>query len=154
MTRRYQRLSRARARTFWLVWLAWAMFGSIFVMEDERGGTGWLTIILTSPFWIAFVLWPFLWAWTRFTRNPTWVEMDEDIPAGEVTARLVQKDGVRYADAAQILSVFGVKGPWPLTHIAGGDEAFVRIEDLRPAAKSNKALAAWLEVVDSLALAR
>lgn len=154
MTRRYQRLSHARSKTCWLVWFAWAMFGSIFVMEDTRGGTGWLTWILTSPFWIAFGMWPILWLWTRFTKNPSWVEMDEDIPADGVTVRLVQKDGVRYVDAAEAARVFGLPKTWPTIKIPGGEEDFARIEDLRPAAKDNKTLAAWLEVVDSLAFAR
>ena len=47
----------------WLAWIAWGVIGSIFLFEDSRGGSGWLSFLLTSPFWLLFAVWPFIWLW-------------------------------------------------------------------------------------------
>ena len=66
----------------------------------------------------------------------------------------MQKDGVRYAEKASLLSAFDIRGALPTQILAGGTEEFVPIEALRKAAKENKKLAAWLAVVDSIASPR
>lgn len=151
MTRRGQKLSGAKSKTMWLAWLAWGIIGSIFVFEDAAGNSAWLTLLLTAPFWLMFAVWPFLWLWLKTRRNPNWVEMDDDIVAGDKTARLVQKDGVRYVDMDAFAAVFETPTDLPYVTLPGGDERFVKVDDVRVYAKKNAALAAWLEVVDSLA---
>ncbi len=154
MKRRKQKFNREKSRTMWLAWCAWAVMGSIFVFEDTQGGTGWLTWTMTAPFWIAFALWPFLWLWLRSRRDETSVEIDDDIATGEVKCRLVQKGGVRYAELDQVREEFSIQGRLNPVTLSGGNEAFVKLDELRPYAKENRALAAWLDVVDSLAYPR
>ena len=154
MRRRKQKFNREKSRTMWLAWCAWAVMGGIFVFEDTQGGTGWLTWTMTAPFWIAFALWPFLWFWLRSRRDETSVEIDDDIAAGEVKCRLVQKRGVRYAELDQVREEFSIQGRLNPVTLSGGNEAFVKLDELRPYAKENRALAAWLDVVDSLAYPR
>ncbi len=130
----------------WLAWCAWGVIGSIFLFEDSAGGTGWLTLILTAPFWMMFVLWPLLWAWLRLRKDPELVEMDDDFPAGDGLVRVVQKDGIRYAECASLTAAFGdqaLQGA-KLQKIAGGDEDFVRLQDL-PGSRSNQRLSDWLK---------
>ncbi len=154
MRRRKQKFNREKSRTMWLAWCAWAVMGSIFVFEDTQGGTGWLTWTMTAPFWIAFALWPFLWLWLKSRRDEASVEIDDDIAAGEVKCRLVQKGGVRYAEIDQVREEFSIQGRLNPVTLSGGNEAFVKLDELRPYAKENRALAAWLDVVDSLAYPR
>lgn len=154
MARRKQKISREKSRTMWLAWSAWLFIGGIFVFEDTQGGTGWLTWTLTAPFWLAFVVWPFLWGYLATRRNPDYVEIDDDIRTDDSVCRLVQKDGVRYAEKASLLSAFDIRGALPTQTLAGDTEEFVPIEALRKAAKENKKLAAWLAVVDSIASPR
>ena len=63
----------------WLAWIAWGVIGSIFLFEDSRGGSGWLSFLLTSPFWLLFAVWPFIWLWLVTRRNDEWVEIDDDV---------------------------------------------------------------------------
>ena len=109
MARRKQKFSREKARTMWLAWSAWLFIGGIFVFEDTQGGTGWLTWTMTAPFWLAFILWPFLWAYLATRRNPEYVEMDDDIRAGDAVCRLVQKNGVRYAEKSALDAAFDLQ---------------------------------------------
>lgn len=150
MKRRSQKLNPSKAKTMWLAWLTWGVMGSIFVFEDVSGGTGWLTLLLTAPFWLMFAVWPVLWLWLATRRNPDWVELDDDIIAGEKMARLVQHNGVRYVDMDAFSFVFGTPTDLDFVNIPGGDERFVTIDTVRPFAKYNKPLAKWLSVVDSL----
>ena len=151
MTRRKQKLSRSKSRTAWLAWLAWGIFGSIFLFEDTEGGSGVFAWIFTAPFWLMFAAWPLLWVWLKSRRDPALVEIDDDIAAGDAAARLVQKDGVRYAEAEGLRKTFGVEVPRSKTvRLAGGDEDFVRIDDLRELSRDAEGLRRWLEVVDSV----
>lgn len=151
MPRRQQKLSFAKSRTAWLAWCAWGVFGSIFVFEDTAGGSGVFAWIFTAPFWVLFALWPFVWVWLKARRAPDLVEIDDDITAGEMTARLVQYNGVRFVEAHPFAQTFGVKlEAIETVAIPGGDETFVRLDDVRSLAENNKALAAWFETVDSL----
>ena len=122
MARRKQKISREKTRTMWLAWSAWLFIGGIFVFEDTQGGTGWLTWTLTAPFWLAFVVWPFLWGYLATRRNPDYVEIDDDIRTDDSVCRLVQKDGVRYAEKASLLSAFDIRGALPTQTLAGGTE--------------------------------
>ena len=151
MARRKQKFSREKARTMWLAWSALLFIGGIFVFEDTQGGTGWLTWTMTAPFWLAFILWPFLWAYLATRRNPEYVEMDDDIRAGDAVCRLVQKNGVRYAEKSALDAAFDLKGKLPTITLEGGDEKFVPIEALRDPAKDNEKLRTWLAAVDSIA---
>ncbi len=151
MARRKQKISREKSRTMWLAWSAWLFIGGIFVFEDTQGGTGWLAWTLTAPFWLAFILWPFFWAYLATRRNPEYVEIDDDIRADDSVCRLVQAGGVRYAEKASLLAAFHIRGTLPTRILAGGTEVFVPIDALRPFAQENKKLAAWLTVVDTIA---
>lgn len=154
MTRRQQKMSPAKAKTAWLAWCAWGFLGGIFVFEDTLGGSGTFVWIFTAPFWALFAAWPFLWLWLRSRKADSLVEMDEDICAGDVTLRLVQKDGVRYVERGQLVKVLAAESD-ALTAksetLAGGDEAFVRLENVRSLAKRSPALAQWLAVADDIA---
>ena len=154
MTRRRQKFSRTKTRTAWLTWLAWGIMGSIFGFEDIRGGSGWLTVIMTSPFWILFIVWPFLWLWLVNQKNAALVEIDEDISTDTDTARLVQKDGVRYVEAPPFLQTFHINADMPTVLLPGGDEHFVELETVRQFAKNNEKLKKWLDVVDSISIDR
>lgn len=152
MTRRLQKLSRAKARTAWLAWAAWGVLGTIFLFEDTLGGSGIFAWIFTAPFWAVFVAWPFLWVWLKTRKYPEWVEADDDITAETVKCRLVQKDGVRYVDKHEAEEKFGIALQCDVVKIPGGDENFAALECLRPFADKNEKLRAWLAVVDSIEL--
>lgn len=147
--RRKQRLSAGKSKTMWLAWLAWGIIGSIFLFEDSQGGSGVFSFILTSPFWLAFALWPFLWLWLKTRKDPAMVEIDDDITADGKTARLVLKDGVKYVQAEPFSETFRVKIE-KTVKLAGGDENFARLDELRDQAKANEAFASWLQIVDGL----
>lgn len=154
MPRRKQKFSREKSRTMWLAWCAWAVMGSIFVFEDTQGGTGWLAWTMTAPFWIAFALWPFLWLRLISGRRPEYVEIDDDIAAGEKKCRLVQKEGRRYLEKTALKDVFGVDDDLETVKLPGGNEEFVAVDSVREIAKNVPALAAWIEEVDSIAKPR
>ena len=152
MPRRKQKLSRSKSRTAWLAWLAWAIVGSIFMFEDTEGGSGTFALILTAPFWFVFVLWPFLWIWLKTRRDPALVEIDDDITAAGRTARLVQKEGVRYVETAPFAAAFGVAAKGTV-RLPGGDEAFTPVEDIRALVQrtaKDAPVRQWLAVVDSI----
>ena len=77
------------------------------------------------------------------------VEIDDDITADGKTARLVQKDGVKYVQAEPFSETFRVKIE-KTVKLAGGDENFARLDELRDQAKANEAFASWLQIVDGL----
>lgn len=133
----------------WLAWSAWGVIGAIFVFEDIKGGSGWLTLLMTSPLWVAFAVWPFLWLWLRSKRDPSYVEIDDDIVAGDVKCRMVQKDGIRYMQKDD-LKLFNIEENLKAVTLEGGDELFVNVESVRRYAKDEPRLKAWLDVVDSL----
>lgn len=149
MPRRKQKLSRRKSRTMWLAWIAWGVFGAIIQFEDTQGGSGTLSLILTSPFWLAFAVWPFLWLWIRTRKDPTMVDFDDDVSVDGKTARLIIKDGKRYAQAESFAEIFGVKTAGTVK-LAGGDEDFVCLEDVRDQAKGNEALEKWFATVDQI----
>lgn len=157
MPRRLQKLSRAKSRTCWLAWCAWAVVGTIFVFEDTLGGSGTFAWILTGPFWLAFAGWPVLWLWLKHASRTRagWVEMDDDIrleeEGGAVVCRVVQKEGVRYVEAASFAAAFGRLPQAGAVKLAGGDEDFVPVEAVRPLAQDHGKLRRWLEVLDSIA---
>ena len=156
MARRRQKLSKARARTAWLAWCAWGVIGSIFLFEDAAGGTGWLTMILTAPFWLMFALWPVLWAWLRFRTAPDSVEMDEDFPVAGKFIRVVQKDGERFAEKASFAAVFpGQAKKFEETRkIPGGDEEFFPFSAISRLAGENPELSAWLDAMERIPFVR
>ena len=156
MARRRQKLSKARARTAWLAWCAWGVIGSIFLFEDVAGGTGWLTMILTAPFWLMFALWPVLWAWLRLREAPESVEMDEDFPVAGKSIRVVQKDGERFAEKASFAAVFpGEAGKLKETRkIPGGDEEFFPFSAISRLAGENPELSAWLDAMERIPFVR
>lgn len=152
MIRRKQKLSRSKSRTAWLAWIAWGIVGSIFVFEDTEGGSGIFAWIFTAPFWLVFALWPFLWMWLKMRNDPVLVEIDDDITAAGRTARLVQKDGIRYVETAPFADVFGVHAAG-CVRLPGGDEAFTRLDDIRELARNaggDAPVRQWLAVVDSI----
>ena len=151
MQRRPVKMGRARARTGWLLWLAWGIFGSIFLFEDNAGGSLTLSFLLTSPLWCLFAAWPFLWVWRVLQKDSAMVTVDDDIVVGDVKARLVEKDGIRYVEAAPFCEAFQCeRPPAAAVTLAGGDEQFLPLEAFRGAAKKNEALAAWLETADGI----
>ena len=152
MTRRKQKLSRARARTMWLAWCAWGVIGSIFLFEDTAGGTGWLSLILTAPFWVMFALWPLLWAYLRFRNDPALVEMDDDFPAPHGAVRVVQKDGVRFAEIGSLVRAFGLDAAQvgSAQTIEGGDELFAPLDALRALSGDKSDLQKWLSELDDI----
>lgn len=154
MTRRKQKFSREKSRTMWLAWCAWLVIGGIFVFEDTQGGTGWLTWMMTAPFWVAATLWPFLWIWLVTRRDTAFVEIDDDIVSDTCKCRMVQKNGVRYTEKDDVTKTFAIKAPLSSVKLEGGDELFVKIDNLRPLAKENKPLSDWIAVVDSVSFPR
>lgn len=151
MPRRPVKFSRARARTGWLLWLFWGIFGAIFLFEDHAGGSLTLSFLLTAPLWLMFALWPLLWFWRIIRRDPTQVTIDEDIAVGENVARLVEKDGVRYVEAQPFLAVFhGEKPKAAGVKLEGGEEVFLPLEAFRAQSRTNKAMADWMAVVDGI----
>ena len=46
MTRRPVKMGVSRARTGWLLWLAWGIFGAIFLFEDAGGGSLVLSFVV------------------------------------------------------------------------------------------------------------
>ena len=110
------------------------MIGSIFLFEESRGGSGWLSFLLTSPFWLLFAVWPFIWLWLVTRRNDEWVEIDDDVISGEngeTIARFVQKDGVRYVDIDAFADTFKCSRDVPTVTLPGGTERFARLDDVR-----------------------
>lgn len=157
MARRQQKMSRAKSRTAWLAWLAWGIFGTIFVFEDTLGGSGAFAWIFTAPFWVMFAVWPFLWVWLKTRVKPEMVEADDDIVAGDVKCRLVQKDGVRYVERLSFETAFAIKLKGPFVKLSGGDEDFVPLAGilkLTQENKENEKLKNWLTVIDSLPIVR
>ena len=151
MARRQQKLSRAKSRTAWLAWAAWGVFGSIFLFEDTMGGSGVFAWILTAPFWIMFVVWPFLWVWLKTRRSPELVEIDDDIVAGDVKCRMVQKEGVRYVERDSFEKAFDLVSERPFVKIPGGDEDFIAVKDIEPLAAKSEALKKWLAQLATIA---
>ena len=79
------------------------------------------------------------------------VTVDDDIVVGDVKARLVEKDGIRYVEAAPFCEAFQCeRPPAAAVTLAGGDEQFLPLEAFRGAAKKNEALAVWLETADGI----
>lgn len=68
-------IPQARRRRFWLVWWLWGIFGTAFSMRGIPDGT-WLAValLLTSPFWALFVLWPCLWVRDCLRAKRLWAE--------------------------------------------------------------------------------
>ena len=139
MQRRPVKMGRARARTGWLLWLAWGIFGSIFLFEDNAGGSLTLSFLLTSPLWCLFAAWPFLWLWRVLQKDSAMVTVDDDIVVGDVKARLVEKDGIRYVEAAPFCEAFQCERP-PVAAVtlAGGDEQFLPLEAFRGRQRKTK----------------
>ena len=63
----------ARRRRFWLAWWLWAVFGAAVTFSGTLAGT-WtaVALILTSPFWVLFVLWPLFWIRDRLRAKRLW----------------------------------------------------------------------------------
>lgn len=68
-------IPHARRRRFWLVWWLWGIFGTAFSMRGVPDGT-WLAValLLTSPFWVLFAIWPVLWFRDRLRAKRFWAE--------------------------------------------------------------------------------
>ncbi len=78
------------------------------------------------------------------------VEIDDDIVAGDIKARVVQSEGVRYAEKSSFEAACGVTAQVDFVEIFVGDERLIRIDDLRSLAAGNESLRDWIAVVDSL----
>ncbi len=76
-------IPRARRRRFWLVWWLWGIFGTAFSMRGVPDGT-WLAValLLTSPFWALFAVWPILWLRDRLRAKRFWAESVSVVLAG------------------------------------------------------------------------
>ena len=81
-------------------------------------------------------------------RQGAWAQGQAEESTGK-TARLVQKDGVKYVQAEPFSETFRVKIE-KTVKLAGGDENFARLDELRDQAKANEAFASWLQIVDGL----
>lgn len=68
-------MPRSRRRRFWLLWWLWGIFGTAFSLRGVPDGT-WLAValLLTSPFWALFLLWPCLWLRDRLRARSLWAE--------------------------------------------------------------------------------
>lgn len=68
-------IPKARRRRFWLVWWLWGIFGTAFSMHGVSDGT-WMAValLLTSPFWVLFCLWPCLWLRDRLRAKRLWAD--------------------------------------------------------------------------------
>lgn len=68
-------VARDRRRRYWMVWLLWGMLGTALTFEGVEDGT-WLAVagILGGPFWLLFLLWPFLWLRDRLRARSLWGE--------------------------------------------------------------------------------
>ena len=152
MTRRPVKMGVSRARTGWLLWLAWGIFGTIFLFEDAGGGSLVLSFLLTAPLWCLWAAWPLLWLWRVAVKNPATVTLDDDIEAAGIRARLVVKDGVQYVEKEAFSRAFHCAVPEGAQNqsLSGGDEVFVRLDVFRAAAKTNEALGAWIGEADRL----
>ena len=62
-----------RRRRFWLLWWIWAVFGAAVSFRGTLSGS-WIAIaaILTAPFWVMFVLWPFFALRDRLRAKRLW----------------------------------------------------------------------------------
>jgi hypothetical protein len=59
----------------WLLWATWAVIAGALFLDDVRGGTGALSLILVAPFWAIWLLWPVyrgLRAWWRWQHDSAW----------------------------------------------------------------------------------
>lgn len=129
MTRRKERMSRSKSRTMWLAWLAWGIFGAIFVFEDTGGGTGWFAWLMTAPFWVCFALWPALWAWLWFRKDPEAVDFDDDLQCDGKALRVVIRNGIAYAEPEQLKALFGQSiDRSKVMKLPGGNEDFVQLQ--------------------------
>ena len=68
-------VARDRRRRYWMVWLLWGMLGTALTFEGVKDGT-WLAVagILGGPFWLLFLVWPFLWLRDRLRARSLWAE--------------------------------------------------------------------------------
>lgn len=62
-----------RRRRFWLLWWIWAVFGAAVSFRGTLSGS-WIAIaaILTAPFWVMFILWPFFALRDRLRAKRLW----------------------------------------------------------------------------------
>lgn len=68
-------VARDRRRRYWMVWLLWGMLATALTFEGVKDGT-WLAVagILGGPFWLLFLVWPFLWLRDRLRARSLWAE--------------------------------------------------------------------------------
>ena len=99
-------IPQARRRRFWLVWWLWGIFGTAFSMRGIPDGT-WLAValLLTSPFWALFVLWPCLWVRDRLRAKRLWAESVSiilaEVPESSVSGRNANNKRSMQASAAE-----------------------------------------------------
>lgn len=55
------------AKRGWMLWAIWAMLGAVLTLQGNLTQTTLVTaVLLTSPFWILFAVWPFFWLWRLY----------------------------------------------------------------------------------------
>lgn len=135
-------IPRARRRRFWLVWWLWGIFGTAFSMRGVPDGT-WLAValLLTSPFWALFAVWPILWIRDRLRAKRFWAEsVSVVLAASPSSSTEAQGEKAEPEEDIALPVVVGQSGV--LVPVVGWMSAFPTLDEARLAALGVKGVPA------------
>ena len=134
----------------WLLWVAWGVIAGALFLEDVRGGTGSLSLILIAPFWVMWMLWPLYrgvrvwwrWQFDGSEWNGTYYEFD-----GLQIRVLMQGDSI-WIVADDVFDALRLRGrqrdPARVREIAGRD-GLIKPPGSARLAFSEVGIKAWLD---------
>ncbi len=136
----------------WTLWLAWGVIGGALYLNDVKGGTGALSLVLVAPFWGLWLLWPAYRAmrgWWRWQHEGVWGEWNGTYYEfdGRQIRILMQGDSI-WIVADDVFDALDLRGrqrdPARVREIAGRD-GLVRPPGSRLLAFSEIGIKAWLD---------
>ena len=136
----------------WTLWVAWGVIGGALFLNDVKGGTGALSLVLVAPFWGMWLLWPtyrFLRSWWRWQYGGVWAEWNGTYYEfdGRQIRILTQGESIWIA-ADDVFDALGLRGRQRnvarVREIAGRD-GLMRPPGSRLLAFSEIGIKAWLD---------